>query len=47
MIFLKQLFYCVYELKMSFQLMDLKFLEIQQYDSLKHSYTNISSSSFN
>jgi hypothetical protein len=38
MIFLKQLIYYAYELKMSFQPMDLKFLKIQQHDSFKHSY---------
>jgi hypothetical protein len=42
--FLKQLVYYAYELKMSFQPMDLKILKIQQHDSLKHSYKNISSS---
>jgi hypothetical protein len=45
--FLKQLLYYVYGLKMSFQPMDLKFLKIQQYDSLKHSYMSISSSILN
>jgi hypothetical protein len=44
--FLKQLVYDGYELKMSFQPMDLKFFKIQKYDSLKHSYENISSSNF-
>jgi hypothetical protein len=40
--FLKQLIYYAFELKMSFQPMNLKFLKIQQHDSLKHSYNNIS-----
>jgi hypothetical protein len=46
MIFLKQFVYYVYELKMSFQPMDLKFFQIQQQDYVKHSYKNISSSNF-
>jgi hypothetical protein len=36
--FFKQLIYYAYELKISFQPMDLKFLKIQQHDSLKHIY---------
>jgi hypothetical protein len=46
MIFSKQLVYDAYELKMSFQTMDLKFFEMKKYDSFKYNYKNISFSNF-